>query len=69
MKHYMYHLCYENNMIYLFYVQMIIVCPSHGSVIEHYNNQLSGSEEKPSQSPIMPTTQNQISRAYKICRQ
>ena len=48
---------------------MIIVCPSKGSVIEHYNNQSSGCEEKPKQPPIMPTTQDQISRTFGICRQ
>ena len=63
MKHYMYHFCYEYKTIYLFSVQMIIVCPSLGSVIEQYNNQSSGCEEKPRQPPIMPTTQDQISRA------
>ena len=42
MKHYMYHFCYEYNMIYLFYVQMKIVCPSQVSVIQQYNNQSSG---------------------------
>ena len=47
MKQYMYHFCYEYNMIYLFYVPMIIVCPSKGSVVEHYNTQSSGCEEKP----------------------
>ena len=38
MKHYMYYFCFE----YLFYVRMIIVCPSYGAVIEHYDNQSSG---------------------------
>ena len=69
MKHYMYQFCNDYNMIYLFYVQIIKVCPSYGSGIAHYNNQSSGCEEKLRQPPIMPTTQNQISRAYKICRQ
>ena len=52
MKHYVYHFCYEYNMIYLFYVQMIIACPSEESVIEHYSNQSSGSEEKPKQPSV-----------------
>ena len=51
-------------MIYLFNVQMIIVCPSKGSVIEHYTNQSSGCEESRDTK-----TQDQISRAYEICRQ
>ena len=69
MKHYMYHFCYEYNMIYPFYVNMIIVCPSQGSAIEHYNNQSLGYEERPRQPPIMSMTENHISRAYGICRQ
>ena len=51
MKHYMYHFCYEYNMIYLFYVQMIIVCPSKGSVMKHYNNQSSWCEESRDNRP------------------
>ena len=62
MKHCMNHFCYEYSMIYLFYVQM-------RSVIEHYNNQSSGCEERPRQTPIMPTTLDKISRAYEICGQ
>ena len=60
MKHHMNHFCYAYTVIYLVYVQMIIVCPTQGSVIEHYNNQSSGCEEKRSQPHIMLTTQNQI---------
>ena len=51
MKHYMYHFCYEYNMIYLYYVQIIIVCASLGSVIEHYSNQSSGCVESRDNRP------------------
>ena len=51
MKHYMYHYCYEYNMIYLFYVQMIIVCPFKVSVVEHYSNPSSGCEESRDNCP------------------
>ena len=62
MKHYMYHFCYEYNMIYLFYVQMIIVCFLLGicnEVLHMITTINHRSVKKAETTPIMPTTQDQ----------
>ena len=69
MKHYMYHFCYEYNMIYLFYVQYDNSMSLLGICNRALQQLIIWVWRKPRQPPIMPTTQNQISRAYEICRQ
>ena len=62
-KHYMYHFCFEY--IYeLFYVQMIIIMSLIGFRHWVIPQPIVGCEGKSRQTPIMPTTQDQRSRAY-----